>query len=189
MLINVNVLSRFIKTCNHGKLNILRESLVIRLFYLFSSNRVCNGSRYWEDNPDIEALPEYECAAYGQDQYRTFDNKWIAFESPISCQYKLMGIKGTDHTVTISNEYCEDSLELLICKAVQIQTAKGTIKLLQKSIGIKTKNYEKEINPGEYPQPCQRSSVRDAEIFSIGLFTIVRVFSSDDPFKPLYEVG
>lgn len=134
-------------------------------------------------------MPEYECAAFGQDQFRSFDNKWIAFDSPLSCQYQLMGIKGTDHKVTVSNEYCHDSLELYICKAVIIDTPKGTIELLQKNIEIKLKNRKITINPGEYPPPCKRSDLSNAEIFSEGVFTIVRVFSIQDPFKPLYEVG
>lgn len=100
-----------------------------------------------------------------------------------------MGIKGTEHKVTVSNEYCPDSLELYICKAVQIDTPQGTIELLQKSIVIKLKDREITIDPGEYPSPCTRSSLQDAEIFSEGVFTIVRVFSPQDPFKPLYEVG
>ena len=100
-----------------------------------------------------------------------------------------MGIKGTDHKVTVSNEYCHDSLELFICKAVIIDTPQGTIELLQKNIEIKLKDQVITINPGEYPPPCKRSSLSNAEIFSEGVFTIVRVFSRQDPFKPLYEVG
>ena len=155
-----------------------------------ASIRVCNGSRYWVEDPRIEPLPEEECAAYGQEQYRTFDGKWITFEGINSCQYELMSIKNTAHTITISNEECKDTWELVMCKNVLIETEKGTVELIQKDIRVTPKHKPPmDYNPGNYPQPCQSSSLPYTEIFSRGVFTVVRVFNPQDPFQPLYEVS
>lgn len=152
--------------------------------------RTCNGAREWVQNPNIEPLPEYECAAYGQDQYRTFDGKWISFASE-KCEYQLMEIKGTPNKISAENVECEDSLELQICKKVLIETKKGTVELLQKKIRITLKktNQIVDYDPGDYPQPCTSSALDNVEITSVGLFIVVRVYDLSNRLKPLYEVS
>lgn len=154
------------------------------------SIRKCNGAREWIQDSNIPPKPEYECAAFGQDQYRTFDGKWISFSSTGNCEYQLMKINGKENdVVSVSNEECLDSLELQMCKKVLIETKKGDIELFQKTIKITLKDGSLiEYTPGDYPEPCSSSALNNVEIFSKGLFTIVRVFSPNDPFKPLYEV-
>ena len=150
--------------------------------------RKCNGAREWVQDPRIEPLPEYECAAYGQDQFRTFDGKWISFGSE-RCEYQLMEIKGTPNKISATNEECLDSLELQMCKKVLIETKKGTVELFQKNIKITLNSgLIVEYTPGDYPQPCSSSALTNVEIFSKGLFIIVRVFEMYNPFSPLYEV-
>lgn len=152
------------------------------------STRKCNGAREWIEDPRIERLPEYECAAYGQDQYRTFDGKWITFASE-NCEYLLMAIKGTPNKISATNQECIDSLELQMCKKVLIETKKGTIELFQKTVKITLNGGQiVEYTPGDYPQPCSSSALHNVEIFSKGLFMIVRVFDEFNRFSPLYEV-
>ena len=76
--------------CSHSK---------IFVFHL----RKCNGAREWIADDLIEPLPEYECAAYGQDHYRTFDGRWIVFHHE-SCEFILM--EGDGVKITIKNEPC-----------------------------------------------------------------------------------
>lgn len=139
-------------------------------------------------DPKIQPLPEYECAAYGQDQYRSFDGKWISFGSE-KCEYQLMQIKGTPNRISTSNEECVDSLELQMCKKVLIETAKGNVELFQKNIRITLNNgLIVDYTPGDYPQPCSSSALNNVEISSVGLFMIVRVFDRYNPILPLFEV-
>jgi len=160
----------------------------------FCPTRTCDGAREWVSDPRIEPLPEYECAAYGQDQYRTFDGKWISFGSE-RCEYLLMEMTDNDDTpnkIIAENEECADSIELQMCKKVLIETKGGTIELFQKNIKITIdKGHGSEIveyTPGDYPQPCSPSALTNVEIFSRGLFIIVRVFARFNPFLPMYEV-
>lgn len=99
-----------------------------------------------------------------------------------------MLIKGTKNTVSVANEPCVDSLELQMCKKVVIETGEGSIELFQRTIKIETEDSSTQYVPGTYPEPCTRSVLDNAEIFSMGLFIIVRVFNPNDPFKPLFEV-
>ena len=98
----------------------------------------------------------------------------------------------TPNKVIASNEECVNSIELQMCKKVLIETKGGTIELFQKNIKITIdKGYGSEIveyNPGDYPQPCSPSALTNVEIFSKGLFIIVRVFARFNPFLPMFEV-
>lgn len=143
----------------------------------------------WVEDSRIEKLPEYECAAFGQDHYRTFDGKWIAFRGSVSCQYELMLIQNTRNKVTVSNELCKDSFELLMCKKVVIETDEGKVELSQKDIKVIVNDVSRDYFPGDYPQPCGYSTLKNVEIFSKGLFVVVRVFNPYNPFQPLYEVS
>lgn len=144
----------------------------------------------WVEDSRIEKLPEYECAAFGQDNYRTFDGKWIAFNGSVSCQYELMSIANTLNKVTVSNELCKDSFELLMCKKVVIETDQGSVELSQKDIKVTSNGNSRDFFPGDYPQPCGYNAIlNNVEIFSKGLFIIVRVFNPDNRFQPLYEVS
>lgn len=152
------------------------------------STRTCNGAREWISDPRIEPLPEYECAAYGQDQYRTFDGRWISFGSE-KCEFQLMEIKGTHNKISATNEECLDSLELQMCKKILIETKKGSIELFQKTVRITLSGGEiVDYTPGDYPQPCSSSALHNVEIFSKGLFMIVRVFHENNRLLLLYEV-
>ena len=51
----------------------------------------------------IEPSPEYECAAYGQDQYRTFDGRWIVFHHE-RCEFIMM--EGDGVKISVKNEPC-----------------------------------------------------------------------------------
>jgi len=168
---------------NHGLIPLLNGRC-----FIFLSTSTCNGAREWVQNPNIEPLPEYECAAYGQDQYRTFDGKWISFGSE-KCEYQLTEIKNTRNKISVSNVECVDSLELQMCKKVLIETKSGTVEPFQKTVRITLKGGKiVEYTPGDYPQPCSSSALNNVEIFSKGLFMIVRVFDEYNPFLPLYEV-
>ena len=76
-----------------------------------------------------------------------------------------------------------------MCKKILIETKHGIIELFQKTIRIKLKGGGiVDYTPGDYPQPCSYSALTNVEIFSKGLFIIVRVFDEHNPFLPLYEV-
>ena len=163
---------------------------LIRLFFCFLNvTRICNGSRQWVSDPNIQSLPDYECAATGQDQYKTFDGKHFRDHRLPGCEVDLMLIKNTSHNVRVSNVRCKDSIELLMCKKVVVTTKYGKVELLQKDITITLKGTPNVIGPGNYPEPCVLSSLPHTEIFSVGLFTFVRVFSPDDRVVPLYLVS
>ena len=139
-------------------------------------------------DPNIQSLPDPECAATGQDQYRTFDGEFFRDHRLSGCELDLMFIKNTPHNVRVSNVKCKDSIELLMCKKVVVTTEYGKVELLQKDIKI-TDGISAEIGPGDYPEPCVFSSLPYTEIFSEGLFTFVRVFDPTDRFVPLYTVS
>ena len=163
---------------------------LIRLFFCFLNvTRICNGSRQWVSDPNIQSLPDYECAATGQDQYKTFDGKHFRDHRLLGCELDLMFIKNTAHNVRVSNVKCKDSIELLICKKVVVTTEYGRVELLQKDITITVKGASSIISPGHYPEPCVFSSLPHTEIFSEGLYTFVRVFSPADRVVPLYLVS
>ena len=140
-------------------------------------------------DPNIQSLPDPECAATGQDQYRTFDGEFFRDHRPKDCEEVLMIIKDTSHNVKVSNVDCKDSIELLICKKVVVTTEYGKVELLQKDITITVNGNSAVIGPGDYPEPCGFSSLPYTEIFSEGLFTFVRVFDPTDRFVPLYTVS
>ena len=100
-----------------------------------------------------------------------------------------MEIKGTPNKISATNQECVDSIELQMCKKILIETVKGKIELFQKTVKI-TLNGGRPVvyNPGDYPQPCSSSALHNVEIFSKGLFMIVRVFDEFNRFSPLYEV-
>ena len=140
-------------------------------------------------DPNIQSLPDPECAATGQDQYRTFDGEFFRDHRLSGCELDLMFIKNTSHNVRVSNVKCKDSIELLMCKKVVVTTEYGKVELLQKDITITVNGNSAVIGPGDYPEPCGFSSLPYTEIFSEGLFTFVRVFDPTDRFVPLYTVS
>ena len=163
---------------------------LIRLFSVFVNvTRICNGSRQWVTDPNIQSLPDPECAATGQDQYRTFDGEFFRDHRLSGCELDLMFIQNKSHNVRVSNVKCKDSIELLICKKVVVTTEYGKVELLQKDITITVNGNSAVIGPGDYPEPCGFSSLPYTEIFSEGLFTFVRVFDPTDRFVPLYTVS
>ena len=140
-------------------------------------------------DPNIQSLPDPECAATGQDQYRTFDGEFFRDHRLSGCELDLMFIQNKSHNVRVSNVKCKDSIELLICKKVVVTTEYGKVELLQKDITITVNGNSAVIGPGDYPEPCGFSSLPYTEIFSEGLFTFVRVFDPTDRFVPLYTVS
>ena len=140
-------------------------------------------------DPNIQSLPDPECAATGQDQYRTFDGEFFRDHRLSGCELDLMFIQNKSHNVRVSNVKCKDSIELLVCKKVVVTTEYGKVELLQKDITITVNGNSAVIGPGDYPEPCGFSSLPYTEIFSEGLFTFVRVFDPTDRFVPLYTVS
>ena len=140
-------------------------------------------------DPNIQSLPDPECAATGQDQYRTFDGEFFRDHRLSGCELDLMFIQNKSHNVRVSNVKCKDSIELLMCKKVVVTTEYGKVELLQKDITITVNGNSAVIGPGDYPEPCGFSSLPYTEIFSEGLFTFVRVFDPTDRFVPLYTVS
>ena len=138
---------------------------------------------------NIQSLPDPECAATGQDQYRTFDGEFFRDHRLSGCELDLMFITNKSHNVRVSNVKCKDSIELLMCKKVVVTTEYGKVELLQKDITITVNGNSAVIGPGDYPEPCGFSSLPYTEIFSEGLFTFVRVFDPTDRFVPLYTVS
>ena len=140
-------------------------------------------------DPEIQSLSNSECAATGQDQYKLFDGEHLTARSNENCVYTLMAIKNTAHTVSVSNVKCKDTMELLMCKKIIVTTDYGQVELFQKNITITASGDTIKILPGNYPEPCVFSSLPHTEIFSVGLFTFVQVFSPADRVVPLYVVS
>ena len=128
-----------------------------------------------------EPSPEYECSAFGQDHYVTFDGRMVAFHDA-DCPLILM--QGYGVTVVVNNEACLNSFELQICRRVTITQDDGAdIELFQKEFTVDRKTYQ----PGEYPETCSSVS-SGVEIFQIGLFLIVRLYEKGNPEFVKFEV-
>lgn len=86
--------------------------LLTRLFLdFFKLTRTCNGAREWISDNMINPSPEYECAATGQDHYRSFDGRWIKFHQE-SCKFTMM--KEDTVEISVKNEPCRYGLSALI---------------------------------------------------------------------------
>ena len=102
-----------------------------------------------------------------------------------------MQIYGKNFKVFVENEDCEKSIELQMCKKVIIQISNtNSIELFQKKIKVTKNDDITEYPPGEYPQPCDTGTALDnVELFSMGLFMVVRVFDRFDPYNVHFQVS
>lgn len=71
--------------------------------YFAIVTRTCNGAREWISDSSVDMSPEYECASYGQDQYRTFDGRWIVFHQE-RCEFTML--EGDGVKISVKNEPC-----------------------------------------------------------------------------------
>ena len=138
--------------------------------------------------PDTDAKPQYDCAATGQLNYRTFDGKVMEFSGK-QCRYLMMSdcLQGGDSTkcepedpntninVYVKNERCKHSFEAYMCKKVFINLKvedgrKVDVELLQHVVDIKEKGKTiKTFVKGNYSQP--KVAVLDGlEVFKVRYF-------------------
>ena len=133
------------------------------VYVSFISFRVCKGMRTWEHNPKVDAKPQYDCAAYGQLHYRTFDGRLFKFDGHM-CEYVLMtdchsasgsmcDMSKANINIKVKNVRCVNSYEQYMCKEVKIETKTATVILQQKMAKVKVGGVEKVFTKGNYPQP------------------------------------
>ena len=146
-------------------------------FYKF--HRKCDGMRRWEKIPDVDAKPQYDCAAYGQLHYRTFDGRLLKFNGYM-CEYVLMtdchsasgsmcDLSKANINIKVKNVRCENSYEQYMCKEVTIETKTAKVVLQQKMAKLSVNGVEKVFVKGNYSQP--RVDVGGGfEIFKVRLF-------------------
>lgn len=131
--------------------------------------RQCNGDRTWKTVPDAKPKPQYDCAAFGQMHYRTFDGKLFKLQGG-KCEYILMSDCRHDTTkpfcdinvaninVRVRNTRCENSYEAFMCKEVTIDLklpgGKAEIVMMQQKVTAKLNDVVMHtFKKGGYPQP------------------------------------
>ena len=153
-------------------------------FYVlkFLHKRVCNGDRTWRQLPGVDSKPQYDCAAFGQMHYRTFDGKMYKFDGG-KCQYIMMSdckqhgnnqfcdLLQANFNVRIRNTRCVDSYEQYMCKEVTVELrmfdgSMAEIVMLQENVVVNHLDTKLSFRKGNYPQP--RTNVIDGvEIFKV----------------------
>ena len=149
--------------------------------------RVCGGDRTWktaESALETDAKPQYDCAAYGQMHYRTFDGKIFKFSGGL-CPYILLtdcrkdrsggfcDLANANINVRARNLRCTDTYDAYMCKEVTVDVRLNSgemveIILMQNKVKWKTQSGSQsgEFDKGSYPQP--RTAVIDGiEIFKV----------------------
>ena len=131
--------------------------------------RKCRGDREWAKLPDVPAKPQYDCAAFGQLHYRTFDGRLFKFDGEM-CEYVLMtdchhdvsnamcDMSKANINIKVKNVRCLNSYEQYMCKEVTIQVKQAdgtmaTVVLKQKEATLTVGTVEKVFKQGNYPQP------------------------------------
>lgn len=134
--------------------------------------------------PGKTSKPQYDCAATGQMQYRTFDGKMFSFNGG-KCEYILMSdcmrdkssnrcdLSKASFNVKVKNERCVNSYEAVTCKRVKIEMKvpdgrKAYIEMLQGEIKVELGSYKVEFSKGSYPEP-KTAVVDGLEIFKVRL--------------------
>lgn len=149
------------------------------IFHLFL--RKCNGDRTWGTIPNESAKPQYDCGAWGQMHYRTFDGRMFKFDGG-QCEYLLMSdcrsdpnkdycdINAANINVKIRNKRCQNSYEAYMCKQVSIEmkTPEGTVEitLMQEQVTVKRGITSLTFEKGTYPQP-QTAVMNGVEVFKV----------------------
>ncbi len=117
----------------------------------------------------MDAKPQYDCGAFGQLHYRTFDGRLFKFDGQM-CEYVLMSDCHADTTnkmcdmekaninIKVKNVRCVDSYEQYMCKEVTIQVKQSdgtmaTVVLKQKEARLTYGSTSKVFKQGNYPQP------------------------------------
>ena len=157
--------------------------LILVIFY----NRECNGDRTWKTLPSANAKPQYDCAAFGQMHYRTFDGKLFKFQGG-KCEYILMSdcrhdtskpfcdIEVANINVRVRNTRCKDSYEAFMCKEVTIDLklpdGKAEIIMMQEKVIAKLNDaLVHTFTKGNYPQPLTPVDGMDGvQIFKVKTF-------------------
>ncbi|XP_065679163.1 mucin-2 isoform X2 [Hydra vulgaris] len=160
--------------------------------------KVCNGDRTWKQLSGVDAKPQYDCAAFGQMHYRTFDGKMYKFDGG-KCQYIMMSdckkngqsqfcdLLQANFNVRVRNTRCIDSYEQYMCKEVTIEMrmtdgSMAEIVLLQENVDVYHHETKLSFKKGNYPQPL-KNVIDGLEIFKSGLFIIVRAYKLDYTVK------
>ncbi|XP_065655006.1 mucin-2 isoform X5 [Hydra vulgaris] len=160
--------------------------------------KVCNGDRTWKQLSGVDAKPQYDCAAFGQMHYRTFDGKMYKFDGG-KCQYIMMSdckkngpsqfcdLLQANFNVRVRNTKCIDSYEQYMCKEVTIEMrmndgSMAEIVLLQENVDVYHHEKKLSFKKGNYPQPL-KNVIDGLEIFKSGLFIIVRAYQLDYTVK------
>lgn len=157
--------------------------------YFFHIYRICNGDRTWKNVPGVDPKPQYDCAAFGQLHYRTFDGLTYKVDGQ-QCQYILMSdcrsngpfcdLEAANINVRVRNTRCINSFEAYMCKEVTIELrlpgGKAEIVMLQQTVTVKFGVQTLTFNKGTYPQP--RTAVLDGlEIFKVNYACIFYIFT------------
>jgi hypothetical protein len=135
-------------------------------------------------DPSVHPEPNYECSAWGQDHYKTFDGKIFNFDGE-RCEYIMM--QHEDVVVTVANKRCEHTFDMYMCKEVKILLPKEDLRitLFQKSYKLENTNTN-DVIQSDYDNPCH-------DIYSgvmmeyKGLFVILKLYYID--FEIKYDKG
>lgn len=141
--------------------------------------------RQWEKLPGVDAKPQYDCAAYGQLHYRTFDGRLYKFNG-FMCEYVLLtdchktsggmcDMTKANINIKVKNVRCENSYEQYMCKEVKIETKTATAILQQKMAKLTVNGVEKVFMPGNYSQPLVDVG-GGFEIFKVHIYHLNKCF-------------
>eukprot|EP00795_Rhopilema_esculentum_P013727 gene13727-4647_t len=149
-------------------------------------SRKCTGMRVWEQIPNTEAKPQYDCAAFGELHYRTFDGKMFKFDGQM-VEYvlltdcfiapgKMCDMSKAAINIRVKNVRCEQSYDQYMCKQVTVETKTGKAIMRQKEVKLTVDGTTKTFTEGSYPQPLTNVG-GGFEVFKLGVFIVVRVYS------------
>lgn len=132
----------------------------------------------------VNPEPNYECSAWGQDHYKTFDGRIYDFNG-VKCEYIL--VQHEDAVVTVANKRCEHTFDMYMCKEVKVTLPKQKVRvtLFQKSYKIEN-TVTNQVTHSDYDNPCH-------DIYSgimleyKGLFAIVKLYQIG--FEIKYDKG
>lgn len=147
--------------------------------------RTCLGNRTWTTTEGVNREPNYECSAWGQDHFKTFDGHIFKFNGR-KCEYILM--RHDDVVVTVANKRCINTFDMYMCKEVKIDLVKQkyTITLFQtKYVVENTATQETEIESA-YDDPCA-DIVSGVMLQYKGVFVIVNLHKYK--FEIKYDKG
>jgi hypothetical protein len=135
-------------------------------------------------NANVNPEPNYECAAWGQDHYKTFDGRMFNFDGE-RCEYIMM--QHEDVVVTIANKRCEHTFDMYMCKEVKILLPKENLRitLFQKTYKLENTNTN-EVVHSDYDNPCH--DIYGGVMMEYkGLFVILKLYYID--FEIKYDKG